>query len=78
MNNTTTTETNERFYLGELTAGRVYIFTGLGGFKSAAQAVAKWDSSPRNGSAVVFRQADLKRYGVVYGCTDFEAVTVAG
>lgn len=70
-----TTERNERFYLGEITGGRVYNYTGFGGFKTVDKAVSKWRSSPRNGAAVVFRQADVVCHGVVYGSTEPEAVT---
>lgn len=53
-------KTRHIFYrLGTVQNGSLYLFTGLGEFRSHRAAVAKWNASPRNGVAVVVKSTDV-------------------
>ncbi len=67
----TTRRPNIRHYLAtvepRLYGKGLYVFTGLGEFKTAEAAQAKWRSNPRNGTAVILRHWDAVRLGMCYG-----------
>lgn len=72
-----TTYRNTRYLLGSKNGNSVYLFTGLGEFKSATEASAYWRSKPRNGTAYVFEESDAYRCSVNYG-TKLQLVCTAG
>lgn len=61
------TRSARRYILGTTKENRVYLFTELGPFKSVDAAKTFWRSKPRNGTAYVFEECDLSKYGVCFG-----------
>ena len=63
----TTTQSTPRYVLGTTQEGRVFLFTGLGEYKSGMAARDAALTMPRNGVWYVFEERDLSRHGVVFG-----------
>lgn len=63
-----TTYSAPRYVLGATDSeGHVFLFTGLGPFRSGLEACEAWRAQPRSGVAYVFEERDASKYGVVYG-----------
>lgn len=60
------------FRVGGLSGGRLYLFTGLGEFRTHAAAVERYNSLPRFGReyAVVVETTPLVKHCVEYGFSE--------
>lgn len=61
---------NVTYHLGTIINGQTYVYTGLGEFRTVEAALAR-TTEPR---AIVFRQEQLTKHGINYGCTGYVPV----
>lgn len=58
-----------RYYLGTVNAGRVFVYTALGSFRTPRAAITAYNATPRTRTPgdLIIGSHDVARYGVVYG-----------
>lgn len=74
--NTHTKQSAPRYVLGCTQGASVFLFTGLGEYKSGLAARDAALAMPRHGVWYVFEERDLTRHGVTYGLTREIVATV--